>query len=68
VHYDHSQAKKLDGTKIRVSGTVTMVKGLKNQSQELDTNGSPYENRVVPGILTTSTLKGLKWLNDVVSG
>ena len=41
VNTDHSQAKKLDGKKIRVTEPVTIVEGLENQRKELDTNGNP---------------------------
>ena len=41
VNIDHLQAKKLDGKKIRVSGTVTIIEGLESQQQERDPAGNP---------------------------
>ena len=41
VNIDYAQAKKLDGKKIRVTGIVSIVEGLQNQSQEVDAKGNP---------------------------
>ena len=41
VNIDHKQAKKLNGKKIRVTGSVTIIKGLDDQPQEHDSNGNP---------------------------
>lgn len=40
VDIDYNEAKKLDGKKIRVTGKVTVIKGLKNLPKEYDKNGN----------------------------
>jgi len=40
VNIDYGQAKKLNGKKIRVTGKVTIVKGLNNIPKEYDQNGN----------------------------
>ncbi|MDP4265028.1 MAG: hypothetical protein Q8941_21045 [Bacteroidota bacterium] len=39
VNIDYEQAKKLNGKRIKVTGKVTIVKGLNNQPKEFDKNG-----------------------------
>jgi hypothetical protein len=41
VNIDRDQARRLDGKKIRVKGTVTIIAGLDSQQQELDSAGNP---------------------------
>jgi hypothetical protein len=40
VNIDHGKAKKLNGKKIRVTGTVTVVAGINSQPEARDTNGN----------------------------
>ena len=40
VNLEYSEAKKLNGKKIRVTGKVTVVKGLENLPKEYDKNGN----------------------------
>jgi hypothetical protein len=39
VNIDYQQAEKLNGKTIKVTGKVTIVKGLNNQPKEFDKNG-----------------------------
>ena len=43
VDVDQKQAKKINGKKIRVTGKVTIVKGLINEPDKFDNNG----NRII---------------------
>jgi hypothetical protein len=40
---DYDQAKKLYGKKVKITGTVHIVKGLKSQPKEYDKNGEIVE-------------------------
>lgn len=45
VNIDHVQAKKFDGKKARVTGAVTIIKGLDSQQQKLDSEGNPIRKQ-----------------------
>lgn len=40
VNISFDQAKKLDGKKIEITGSYTIVKGLENETKEYDLNGN----------------------------
>lgn len=40
VNINYNEAKKLDGKKVKITGQYTIVKGLKNQTIEIDEAGN----------------------------